>query len=89
MARRQHKTGNRQDAMRFTVWAMGRRDEGRGLTPDALTTARGCSRATAYRLLADYFDVRGWQWPPPAEGSLGAELTTRHAMHPWKIYRKR
>lgn len=53
----------RDDYIRFAVWAGSHRDKGANLTIENVLDYCPMSRATAYRLIAAYFDAMGWQWP--------------------------
>lgn len=60
----------RSGFMRFAIATSGRYDQGKGLTVDAVMSEWQVSRATAYRLLSEYFDAQNWQWPRPRDTQL-------------------
>lgn len=74
---------DRKGFMQIVVWAMQQREEGRALSIADVMTHWECSRATAFRILADYFDARGWQWPRPRETAMPRYKSER-TEHPWK-----
>lgn len=75
---------NREELIRFTVWAMQCRDEGLHITPAQVAAHFDSTRATAYRWCADYFAARGWQWPREKPKS---QHPATLAWHRWKARR--
>ncbi|OGT59744.1 MAG: hypothetical protein A3E01_04585 [Gammaproteobacteria bacterium RIFCSPHIGHO2_12_FULL_63_22] len=61
---------NPGQAFRFLIWAQSCRDKGRHLDAADVMVRWEVSRATAFRLLAHYFDAMGWQWPKPRDTQL-------------------
>ena len=57
-------------AFRFLLWAQAHKDSGKHLRTADVMDRWGVSRATAYRLLSDYFDAQCWAWPPPKATQL-------------------
>lgn len=53
----------RSQIIAFTLWALSHHDEGASLTHERVADHYRVDRSTAYRLLSDYFDARGWVWP--------------------------
>lgn len=70
------------EMFRFALWANQQPYEGVNLTVEQVQRHTDLSRAQAYRLLASYFDAKGWCWP--REKARATKPKPVGGEHPWR-----